>query len=176
MKKIALPFLIASTLLFSAFTAFNAAQWKIAEDYSIKFSSKDPSGVFNSLKGEIVFDPNDLAAARFDVVVDVNSINTGNGMKNKHAKSEKWFDAAIYPDIKFKSNKVLAIADAYQAVGVLEIHGISKEFTMPFTFANSTFKSSFDVNRLDFNVGTTEGMSAKVPPTLKVDVTVPVTR
>lgn len=168
--------MIAATLVLSAAATYNSLQWKIADGYSIRFTSKDPTGVFTALKGKILFDANDLAGSAFDVEVDVNSINTGNGMQNKHAKSEKWFDAAKYPSIKFKSDKVMATSLGYEAVGMMEIHGIQKDFTMPFTFANNTFKSSFDVNRLDFKVGTTEGMSAKVPPSLKVDVIVPVTK
>jgi polyisoprenoid-binding protein YceI len=176
MKKIALPFLIAATLLLSAFTAYNSMQWKIADGYAIKFTSKDPSGVFTSLKGDILFDANDLEHSKFDVVVDVNSINTGNGMQNKHAKSDKWFDAAKYPNITFKSSKITAAAVGYEAAGVLEMHGIKKDFTMPFAFENNTFTSSFDVSRVDFKIGSTEGMSAKVPATLKIDIAVPVTK
>ena len=175
MKKIALPFLIAATLLLSAFTAYNSMQWKIAEGYTIKFTSKDPSGVFTSLKGDIVFDAEKLADSRFDVSVDVNSINTGNGMQNKHAKSDKWFDAEKYPAITFKSSKISVAAEGFEALGILEMHGIQKEFTMPFKFENDTFTSSFEVSRLDFKIGTMQGMSSHVPEMLKIDISVPVT-
>jgi len=36
----------------------------------------------------------------------VASINTGNGMKNTHAKSEKWVDAEKYPTITFNSGSI----------------------------------------------------------------------
>ncbi len=176
MKKFAQPFLIAATLLLSAFATYNASHWKIADGYTIKFTSKNPSGVFTSLKGDILFDPTDLGSSKFDVVVDANSINTGIGLQNKHAKSDKWFDAAKHPHIKFKSSKIEAAAIGFEAVGVLEMHGIKKEFTMPFTFENNTFTSSFDVNRMDFKIGTTQGMSANVPELLKIDISVPVTK
>ncbi len=174
MKKLALPFLIASTLLLSAFTAYRGMHWQIAEGYTIKFTSKDPTGVFTSLKGDIVFDKDDLADARFDVSVDVNSINTGNGMQNKHAKSDKWFDAAQFPEITFKSKKIKVAGEGFEAVGALKMHGIEKDFTMPFTFANDTFTSSFEVSRLDFKIGTMQGMSSHVPEMLKIDISVPV--
>jgi polyisoprenoid-binding protein YceI len=176
MKKLALPFLIVATLLLSAFATYNASHWKIAEGYTIKFTSQNPSGVFTALKGDIVFDAENLDHARFDVSVDVNSINTGNGLQNKHAKSDKWFDAEKYPDIKFKSAAVKTTMVGFEAAGVLEMHGIKKDFTMPFTFENNTFTSSFEVSRMDFKIGTTEGLSAKVPELLKIDISVPVTR
>lgn len=175
MKKLVLPFLIAATLMLSAFTAYNGMQWQIAEGYTIKFTSKDPTGVFTSLKGDIVFDAENLADSRFDVSVDVNSINTGNGLQNKHAKSDKWFDAEQYPEITFKSSKVRVAGAGFEAVGALKMHGIEKEFTMPFTFANDTFTSSFEVSRLDFKIGTMQGMSSHVPEMLKIDISVPVT-
>jgi polyisoprenoid-binding protein YceI len=174
MKKSIYPIAIVTVLLLSAFTTFNSTQWNIAQGYSIKFTSPDPSGVFTSLKGTIVFDENNLAASKFDVVVDVASINTGNGTMNKHAKSEKWFDAEKYPSIKFTSSNMSRGSNGYEVTGTLEIHGIQKEITFPFTFSNNTFAGSFDVNRLDYEVGGTKGMQSKAQTTLKIDLSVPV--
>ncbi len=176
MKKLVFPFLITATLLLSAFSVVNALQWRIGDGYAIKFSSDHLSGVFTSLKGTILFDPAELGESKFDVVVDVNSINTGIGLKNKHARSDQWFDAEKYPEIKFNSGRITAVAGGFEALGTLEMHGIAKDFTMPFTFADSTFTSSFEVNRVDFKIGSTEGMSGHVPTTIRVDVSVPVTR
>ena len=103
MKKIIFPLAAVVLLLASAFTFKSAQTWKIADGYSVAFSSADPSGVFNDLKGSIAFDENDLGASKFEVTIDVNSINTGNDMQNKHAVSKKWFDAETYPTIKFTS-------------------------------------------------------------------------
>ena len=176
MKKLFFPVAIIATLLFSAFTTFKAMNWKIAEGYAIKFTSDNPSGVFTSLKGDVVFDENNLAGSKFDVVVDATSISTGNGMKNKHAKSDKWFDAAKYPNIKFTSSKISKSSNGYEATGTMEIHGVQKEITIPFAFANNTFSSTFNINRLDYKVGTTEGMSAKASKDLKIELSVPVTK
>ena len=176
MKKIIFPVAIAATLLLSAFTILSSVNWKIAEGYSIKFTSKDPAGVFTSMKGSVAFDESNLAASKFDVTIDVNSINTGNGMKNSKAKGEEWFNAAKYPTIKFTSDKISKTASGYQAVGTLEMHGVKKQLTIPFTFSNKTFTGSFDINRLDYGVGTDQGMSAHASNILKVDVSVPVTQ
>jgi hypothetical protein len=47
---------------------------------------------------------------------------------------------------------------------------------MPFTFMNNTFTSTYMINRLDFKIGTKEGMSAKVPAELLVEISVPVSK
>jgi polyisoprenoid-binding protein YceI len=176
MKRLIYPLAAAVLILASAFTLVRSVDWKIGDDYSIKFTSNDPSGVFQGLKGNISFDENNLAASKFEVSVDVSTINTGNGMKNTHAKSEKWFDADKYPLISFASTEITKTADGYQAKGTMEIHGVKKDFTMPFTFSKTdkggVFSSSFEVNRLDYNINTAE--PAHGASTLKVDISVPV--
>src|ERR1035437_8085801 len=94
MKNIIYPLAIAVVIGISGFTVINAISWKIADGYSIKFISNDPSGAFTSLKGDVVFDENNLAASKFDVKVAAESINPGNGMKNSKAKSAQYFEAA----------------------------------------------------------------------------------
>lgn len=155
-------------------TVIKSQDWQIQDSYSIKFTSGDPSGEFKGLKGTINFDESNLAASKFDVSVEVATINTGNGMKNTHAKSEKWFDCDKYPLIKFTSAAITKSGVGYEAKGILDIHGVQKDFTMPFTFTNNVFTSSFDINRLDFNVNTAE--PAHGVSILHVDISVPVTK
>ena len=102
MKRLVYPIAALALMTASAFTFIASQDWKINDDYTIKFTSHDPSGTFGGLKGTVAFDENDLAASKFDVTIDVATINTGNGMKNNHAKSAKWFDAEKYPTIDFQ--------------------------------------------------------------------------
>src|ERR1700754_4740839 len=115
MKKIIYPIAALALLLASAFTVIKSQDWKISDNYAIKFDGGDPSGEFKGLKGNISFDAADLKSSKFDVSIDVATINTGNGMKNTHAKSEKWFDAEKYPTIKFKSSSITKTATGYSA-------------------------------------------------------------
>jgi polyisoprenoid-binding protein YceI len=178
MKKIIYPALAALLMIASAFTGVRFQDWKIGDDYSIKFTSEDPSGVFKGLKGTVSFDEANLATSKFDVTVDVSTINTGNGMKNTHAKSEKWFDATKYPTIAFTSKEITKTANGYNAKGDLQIHGVTKEVNLPFTFKKTdqggVFESSFDIDRLDYNINTAE--PAHGASKLKVDLSIPVTK
>jgi polyisoprenoid-binding protein YceI len=174
MKKLSYPLMALCLMALSAFTAIKSQNWKISESYSIKFDGGDPSGEFKGLKGTVNFDPGNLAASKFDASIDVASINTGNGMKNTHAKSEKWFDAEKYPVIKFTSTSITKTATGYAAAGIMDMHGVQKPVTIPFTFENNEFKGSFEVNRMDFNVNTAEPNHGGAK--FKVDIDVPVTK
>jgi len=169
-------YVIAAIVLMaaSAFTAFQSSDFKISDNYSVKFNGGDPSGEFKGLKGTITFDPANLAASKFDVSIDVASINTGNGMKNTHAQSDKWLDAVKYPVIRFTSKTIAKTANGFEATGTLDMHGVQKEITFPFTFANNIFTGGFEVNRMDYNINTAE--PAHGGSVFKVDITVPVTK
>ncbi len=167
------PFMALLIISSSAFTIIKSQDWKIGENYTVKFTSSDPSGVFTGLKGTVNFDEKNLGTSKFDVTVDVASINTGNGMQNTHAKSAQWFDVEKYPSIKFTSSAITKTATGYEAKGTLDIHGVQKEAVVPFTFQNNTFTGSFDVNRDDFNLNPSNGKAAKI---IKVELVVPVTK
>ena len=161
MKSIKYAVLAGAIMVLSAFTVQQSVNWEIADGYSIKFSGSAAKGIFKTITGDIQFDEHDLASSICVLKVDISSINTGNGMKNKHAKSDKWFDAANYPNIEFQSSKFSKTENGYSVTGIMKIHGIEKELTIPFTKTNNIFKSTFSVNRLDFKVGTMKGTGEK---------------
>ncbi len=171
-------FSMATLLLLVAVFAFTAVQaWQIIDKYSINFTSDDASGIFKTFTGNIVFDEKNLGASVFDVTIDAASINTGNGLQNKHAKSDEWFDVAKYPAIKFVSSKIIQAGAGYQAIGSLQLHGVSKELTIPFSLQKSgtglTFTGSFSVNRNDYHIGKPGGDVGEV---IKIDLSVPVVK
>lgn len=150
--------------------------WKVSEKHAVNFSGTEAEGIFKTLKGDVTYDQNDLSTSKFSFTIDVNSINTGNGMKNKHAVSDKWFDANKYPNMTFNSSKIFKEGDQLKVKGTLNIHGVSKEMTIPFSFSNNEIKTKFSVQRLDFKIGTMEGMSKKVSDKISLDVTIPLTK
>ncbi|MFK7949847.1 MAG: YceI family protein [Saprospiraceae bacterium] len=176
MKQFSFAILVGATMLFSAFTINKSIDWKIAEGHSIKFSGTDAEGIFKNMEGNISFNENELASSKFSTSIEVASINTGNGMKNKHAVSDKWFDAEKYPSITFKSSKFSKSKAGYNVTGTLEMHGTKKQITIPFTFASNTFKGKFSVNRMDYGIGTMKGMSKKVSNEIKLEISVPVSK
>ncbi len=176
MKKLSYAVLVGATMLLSAFTTIKSIDWQITDGYSIKFKGTKAEGIFKTMTGNISFNENDLSASKFSVAVEVSSINTGNGMKNRHAKSDKWFDATKYPTITFISSKISKSTEGYLVEGTLEMHGVKKQIAIPFTFISNLFKGNFSVNRMDFGVGTMDGMSKKVSNEIALEIAVPVTK
>lgn len=174
MKKQIYLLATVALIIASAFTFIKSQDWKISDGYSIKFDGGDPSGEFSGLKGTIQFDENKLADSKFDVTIDVASINTGNGMKNTHAKGENWFEAEKYPTIAFVSSSIAKASSGFEAKGTLEMHGIKKEITLPFTFSDNVFAADIEVNRMDFDLD--DGKHPKMVPTIKVSINVPVSK
>lgn len=172
------------TVLYLAYAAFLGLSTSVAlmpsdhyvvgSGHSIEFKSKDPSGSFKTMEGEIDFDENNLGASKFNLRIDVSSINTGNGMMNKKSQIEEWFNAKKYPEIKFKSTKVEKKGSDYAITGDLTMKGVTKSITIPATMTNSgnkiVFKGTFKVNRMDFHVG---HKSDTVPDEMKINFTVP---
>ena len=168
--------IVASLVLLLTIGTVQAQNWKISENYSISFSNKDVSGVFKEMSGSIIFDATKLSSSKFDLKIKVESISTGNGIQNKHAKGEEWFDADKYPNIEFVSSKIEKTDAGYKAIGKLEIHGVKKDCTVLFTVAKkgnkATFIGKFSVDRTDFGVGK---KGNDVAETLKIVATIPAT-
>lgn len=176
MKRIIYLSGLILVLSLSAFTAAYFTVWQVKEaDYAIKFSSKGASGTLTGLKGTLNFDKADLANSRFDVTVDVNTINTGLGLKNKHAKAENFLDAEKYPTIRFASSAIAPSSNGFAATGTLTIKDISREITIPFIFDDNgdegVFRGTFELNRKDYNLE-----KNRVGEVIQVELVVPVSK
>ncbi|WP_316819173.1 YceI family protein [Pedobacter nyackensis] len=157
MRKISLIAITMVVFATSAFALVSALNWQIKENaYSVKFSTSRAEGVIKGLVGSIEFDEKNLSVSNFDVTVDVTSLNTGNGLKNRHAKGEKFLNASKYPIIHFKSSQITQNSTGYIAKGKLTIKDISQDVSIPFTFSKTgneaVFSGDFVINRKDFKL------------------------
>src|SRR3954470_3244731 len=84
-----------------------SAQKVVILKNSIKFQLKNlginTGGSINGLTATMVFNPENLAASSIEAVLDVNSINTDNDLRDSHLRGEEYFDIAKYPTITMKS-------------------------------------------------------------------------
>lgn len=163
-------------LLFaSAFSVVYLQEWEIGNDYEVRFSGKYANGGFRKLQGDVVFKEDDLRMSRFDVTIDVNSIETGNKLKNKHARGAHWFDSEKYPLIHFVSSSIVKTDTGYIACGELDLHGVKKPLNIPFRFEkagdSALFRGRFKINRAEFGIGESKG---KASDSTEVEVVVPV--
>lgn len=159
MKTIIYPVLLVAVLFSSAFTIILNNNWKHKEEtYSVKFLSKKGKsfeGIFKGLKSEIRFDESNLSNSSIAASIDASSVNTGNGMRNKHAK--QGLGADVYPTIKFESNSISKTASGFEAKGLLTIKDVTKEIVLPFTFKKTSaesgiFEGKFPLVPSDYHV------------------------
>jgi polyisoprenoid-binding protein YceI len=174
MKKISTLVLLAGFMLADFGLKAQSKSWNMSKDYSIKFSGKNVEGFFRGLEVAIVFDENNPGKSKIAAGVNANTLNTGTGLKNKHAKSEHGIDVKKYGMITFVSRQIIKKGNAYEAIGTLTIKGTGKEIKLPFTFERieneAVFKGKFSIKPRDYQV-TRHG----TPEDLDIDIVVRVT-
>ena len=82
------------------------------------------------------------------------SIDTRNKDRDADLRSDKFLDAAKFPEITFASTRVEKTGDGYIAHGTLTIHGVSKDVALPFKIAG-TVKDPWGKTRLGAQAGLT---------------------
>jgi polyisoprenoid-binding protein YceI len=88
-------------------------------------------GEFGKMTGTLDYDGKDVASLKVDATIDATTVSTRNEYRDNDLKSEKWFDVAKYPTLTFKSKKVVpGSGGAFQLVGDLTMHGVTKEVTL----------------------------------------------
>jgi len=145
--------------------------------FVIKNFGINTGGDFKGLNGEINFDPQKLQQCFFNVTVKSNTVDTDNRSRDKNLKEAEYFDSGKFPEIRLVSTKIdktNKTDDGYfYFTGNLIIKGISKPVSFPFKAEkrgdNYFFSGDFQINRLDFNVGSGSSiLSSKVNITLSV--------
>ncbi len=158
-----------------------ASQWDVDVGHSkLGFTviwSREPfSASFTSWKADIQFDPADLAHARADVDVKLDSEKSDEPDFDDGLKGALGFQVSQFPEAHFATTGfVHRSGDAYVATGRLTIKGITKDILLPFTLTGDAthvrMKGTADVVRTDFGVG--QGMWAAPDPVAhKVTVTI----
>lgn len=132
------------------------SEWDISDDYQVRFSGSGANGTFRGLTGTIIFDPAAPEQGRFEVALDARTIDTGNKVKDRHARGDSWFDVEQYPEIRFRSSQIKQLGIQYQVTGILTLHGVEKQITFPFTFSqqgnSGVFNGTFTVDREEFGI------------------------
>jgi polyisoprenoid-binding protein YceI len=87
-------------------------------------------GRFDKTEGKIRLDKERKTGA-VDWTIDADSIDMGQAKWNDHLKSADFFNAAQYPTISFKSDKLVFQGNApVSAEGVLTLLGVAKPLTV----------------------------------------------
>jgi len=114
-------------------------------------------GQFTGMNGKVKFNESNPLKSSFDVCVDASSVKTDSEKRDKHLKTEDFFHVAKYPNICFKSKKVVKTDAGYSVEGSLTMIGVTKNVSIPFTYANKTLTGNFMVKRRDYNLAPSKG-------------------
>lgn len=86
-------------------------------------------GRFNLVDGKFSLDREKPANSKFQLTIQVDSVDTGNVARDLHLKQADYFDSAKYPTIDFQSTKVKPIDGGYEVTGDFTMHGVTKSIT-----------------------------------------------
>ncbi len=164
MKK--LTFLFLATLTFSAFAQKFSLDLSNAK-VSFYFHGEKVDGSLSGLVATVNINKDKPELSEISGTVDVNTINTGNKMRDKHLKSKDYFEAEKYPTISFKAKSVKKENDVYAIVGLVKIKEVEREekFTLTISKGVLIFKGS--INSADYGV-----MKKKKREESQVDITI----
>ncbi|HEY4935479.1 MAG TPA: YceI family protein [Puia sp.] len=179
MKKILLFSLLAFASVLSAFApshnsnpataSFNqTSTWTPDKAHTnMKFSVShlvisDVEGTFKTFDGIMESSKTDFSDAKISFTAEVSSVSTDNDMRDNHLKSDDFFNAAKYPQIKFVSTSFTPQGDnKYKLVGNLSIRDITKTVTFDVKYGGTVvamggthagFKATTKIDRFDYNL------------------------
>lgn len=116
------------------------------------------AGKFKTFEAAISYDEADLSKSKFDVQIDVASVDTASGERDDSLKGEEFFDPKKFPKAHFVTESFAKGADGgVEAKGKLTIRDKTQPVTLKVKFAASGDKATLDVDtvlkRTDFALG-----------------------
>lgn len=120
------------------------------------------NGFFADYEADVSMDGDDLSTLTATATVQIGSISTGIDRRDGHLKSDDFFNAEKYPEMKFVSKSVRNIdGSEFELVGDLTIRDVTKEVVLEAEFLGmgamgDTKKAGFEaettINRFDYNL------------------------
>ena len=137
MKRYVLLLLIAvlATTGFAAAGTYTIDQAHSDVSFKVRHLVSKTAGQFTEFLGSIVADFENLDASSVEFTIDAASIDTQNEDRDKHLRSEDFFNVETFPEIIFTSSKITKSGEqSFAVTGTLTMHGVAKTVTLPVTF------------------------------------------
>ena len=153
------------TLLVSG-TAFAQTTWTIDKAHSkigfnvIHMAISEVEGEFTDFDAKVVSTSDDFHNADVEFTAKVASIDTENERRDNHLKSDDFFNAEKFPEIKFKG-KLVKEGNNYKLKGDFTMRDVTKPVTFDVTYGGTIdtgrgmkagFKVTGTINRKDYNL------------------------
>lgn len=95
----------------------------------------DVPGYFRDFKGTVNYDAKDVTKSTVEFTAMTTSVDTGVAPRDKHLRTADFFDVEKFPEMTFKSTKVVKKGKNMMITGDLTMRGVTKSITFPFTVA-----------------------------------------
>lgn len=89
-------------------------------------------GYFRDFTGTVTYDAADVSKSSVEFSAKIASVDTGAKGRNNHLQKPEFFDAAKFPEMKFKSTKIAKKGKQWMMTGDLTIRDVTKSVTFPF--------------------------------------------
>lgn len=147
------PFIVL--LLSLMLLAFSERQQAISAKSSISFTfeSEDVTGSIGDLKSTSKIDTVNFEQSILQGSVAVNTLKTGNFLRDGHLMWKKYFSEKKHPRISFTSTKITKLnKDTYEITGTLTIKGISKEEQLNTVVKDNNILATATINSADYDI------------------------
>jgi polyisoprenoid-binding protein YceI len=130
-------------------------------EFAFRQAGAENKGKFTRFPVKLDFSPDNLAAGRLEVTVDMNSLDTGDKERDDTLRGAELFNVAKFPQAHFLATQIAKTADGYEASGKLTIRDATRDARVPFTFRPVTIAGKpaawmlgkMTIKRLDYGVG-----------------------
>ncbi|MGB2866886.1 MAG: YceI family protein [Bacteroidota bacterium] len=166
MKKAA--FSLFYLLIFAGAAFGQTGQWRLDKAHSsISFSVShmvisEVTGSFRDFDIALSPSKDDFTDATITASINVASISTNNDRRDGHLKTDDFFNAEKYPQIKYTSTSFEKIdGKNYKIHGMLTIRDVTKEVTFDAVYEGSlqtaqgnlaAWKATTSINRFDYGL------------------------
>jgi polyisoprenoid-binding protein YceI len=114
-------------------------------------------GKFHRFSGSASFDAATPTAARFDVTIDVASLDTEYADRDDVLKSPEWFAVEQHPQARWVSTAdCIAAAPGWRCPGELTLRGVTRAVAIDIGAEGAAVVGRATLNRRDFGVGSGE--------------------
>ena len=114
-------------------------------------------GSFHKFSADIEFAPDALSNSRFDVLIDMKSVDSMDKDRDTTIRGSDIFDVAHWPTAHYVTRSFTKTAAGYAAVGALTLRGVTKDVPIEFQFTQTAsgakLEGSAKLKRLDFGAG-----------------------
>lgn len=92
-------------------------------------------GYFTDFDGTVNYDAKDVTKSTVEFTAQTASVDTRVEGRDKHLRTADFFDVEKFPEMTFKSTKVVKSSDKLMVTGDFTLRGVTKSIMIPVTIA-----------------------------------------